>query len=204
MQSQIDQVAQARAAEAAAERRQFERMKLKHVARIRFFGNSARRAARRRRWAEEEMRSELTAEFLAGASILSLSKKHGIKMPRVQNLISSATPEEVNERNRMMRNSRNQRNRLRMECSLDRVKPDRKRYSKSPVNGFPSLTDAAKAEGVSVKTLWMRLHRAKTKPAMGRPGQGVLVGEEWFPSIRKAADAVGVSPTTARRMLKII
>lgn len=87
----------------------WNRARLRRAAEVSFLANSARREARRKRWAGQspDLAAELLREFLGGAFYTEIATERGMAPSSVRDIIRKvATEEQLAERRRMLHRAR--------------------------------------------------------------------------------------------------
>jgi DNA-binding transcriptional LysR family regulator len=65
---------------------------------------------------------------------------------------------------------------------------------------FPSLSEAARALGVSVSAVWLALEQGREVGGKrGRPGVRCYVDGRVYPSVKAASEAMGITPAAVSK-----
>lgn len=145
---------------------EYHRRRLRRLAKSAFLLNTPRRDARRRRWAlESTLKLAMCREYLAGGFLNDIAEKYDVRPSRARELILSvATEAELIERKRMLHALRERKRKRSGKPGL------KSRPSKIACNGYPSISAAARAEGVGTSTVWMRMRRQSNLEILGKVG----------------------------------
>ena len=132
----------------------YHRARLRRMAEVRFNLGAERRAARRKRWAEQGAAKEMAVEFLAGESIRDIASRRYVAWGRARRLIFAVMTQAEVERRRLTLKAARER-----KYARERNPDLMPRPAKVPLNGHPSIAAAARAEGVPTNTMWARMYR---------------------------------------------